>query len=185
MVSGRWPRIAATAAAAATTTASCSAVVAAAAAATDDSTRCRRVGRGLDAKAFVPADMASTPFWLSSTRWPATVTGGTAAATAGSAVASPGKGAAAGSELLHARHTGGADGRALPSRVPVVVIGAGLSGAGAAYSIASRGMGVLLLDARGVSGGASGRNGGFLGGATFTQRERICSCICCFSMKVC
>ena len=30
-------------------------------------------------------------------------------------------------------------------------------------------MNTLLLDARGVSGGASGRNGGCLGGATFTQ----------------
>ena len=51
----------------------------------------------------------------------------------------------------------------------MVVIGAGLSGAGAAYSLAQRGVPTLLLDARGVSGGASGRNGGFLGGATWLQ----------------
>ena len=51
----------------------------------------------------------------------------------------------------------------------MVVIGAGLSGAGATWSLAQRNIPTLLLDARGVSGGASGRNGGFLGGATWLQ----------------
>ena len=57
----------------------------------------------------------------------------------------------------------------LPTSTDVVVIGAGLSGAGAALSLAESGIGVTLIDARGVSGGASGRNGGFLGGATWSQ----------------
>ena len=76
---------------------------------------------------------ASVPFWLSSCRWPAA-------------------GGGAGGSQLHARHTSSA----LPAEVEVVVIGAGLSGAGAAYNLAQRGVSTLLVDARGVSGGASG-----------------------------
>jgi glycine/D-amino acid oxidase-like deaminating enzyme len=57
----------------------------------------------------------------------------------------------------------------LPAEIDVVVIGAGLSGAGCTLALAERGVPTLLLDARGVSGGASGRNGGFLGGATWLQ----------------
>jgi glycine/D-amino acid oxidase-like deaminating enzyme len=44
----------------------------------------------------------------------------------------------------------------------VVVIGAGMSGASAAMHLAQQGVSVTLMDARGVSGGATGRNGGFL-----------------------
>ena len=58
---------------------------------------------------------------------------------------------------------------ALPDKIKVVVIGAGLSGTGCAYSLAQHGIPTLLLDARGVAGGATGRNGGFLGGATWSQ----------------
>lgn len=93
-----------------------------------------------DPATFVPTGLGSVPFWLTSKRWPAS--------------ASP-----------QTRQTA----EALPAAIDVVVIGAGLSGAGAAYSLAQRGVPTLLLDARGVSGGASGRNGGFLGGATWLQ----------------
>ena len=51
----------------------------------------------------------------------------------------------------------------LPAYVPIVVVGAGMSGASCAYHLAlehHRGPDVLLLDARGISGGATGRNGG-------------------------
>jgi glycine/D-amino acid oxidase-like deaminating enzyme len=44
----------------------------------------------------------------------------------------------------------------------VVVIGAGMSGASAAMHLAQQGVTVTLMDARGVSDGATGRNGGFL-----------------------
>jgi glycine/D-amino acid oxidase-like deaminating enzyme len=51
---------------------------------------------------------------------------------------------------------------ALPEKVPIVVLGAGMSGVSVAYHLAQRGRGAdtLLLDARCVAGGASGRNGG-------------------------
>lgn len=97
-----------------------------------------------DPAEFLPQGLGSTPFWLTSKRWPST--GGSATTE-------------------HARRTS----PSLPAQVDVVVIGAGLSGAGATYSLAQRGVSTLLLDARGVSGGASGRNGGFLGGATWSQ----------------
>lgn len=44
----------------------------------------------------------------------------------------------------------------------VVVIGAGMSGSSAAMHLAQQGVSVMLMDARGVSEGATGRNGGFL-----------------------
>ena len=108
-----------------------------------DGTPSRSGGCTGDPNGFVPHGLGSTPFWLSSERWPNT--GGPAAE--------------------HARHTS----PSMPEQVDVVIIGAGLSGAGATYSLAQRGVSTLLLDARGVSGGASCRNGGFLGGATLSQ----------------
>lgn len=53
--------------------------------------------------------------------------------------------------------------RPLPHQADVVVIGAGLVGCSTAYQIAKRGRRVLLLEARGVCSGASGRNGGMTG----------------------
>jgi glycine/D-amino acid oxidase-like deaminating enzyme len=51
----------------------------------------------------------------------------------------------------------------LPERCDIVVIGAGMTGASIAYWLSERhGLSCLLLDARGVAGGASGRNGGHL-----------------------
>lgn len=43
-----------------------------------------------------------------------------------------------------------------------VIIGAGLSGVSTAYHLSKMGRETLLLDARGIAGGASGRNGGFV-----------------------
>ena len=66
----------------------------------------------------------------------------------------------------YARDTLGPAG--LPKHVDVVIIGAGLSGAGCARKLGQLGnRSALLLDSRGLSGGASGRNGGFLGGPTW------------------
>ena len=50
----------------------------------------------------------------------------------------------------------------LPHSVDVVVIGAGLSGCAAALRLAELGLRVCVLEARQVSGGACGRNGGLL-----------------------
>ncbi|QZZ19989.1 FAD-binding oxidoreductase [Leptothermofonsia sichuanensis E412] len=50
----------------------------------------------------------------------------------------------------------------LPRRSPVVVIGGGITGVSTAYWLARLGMGVTLLEQRGVSGGATGRNGGHI-----------------------
>eukprot|EP01062_Namystynia_karyoxenos_P051553 TRINITY_DN40560_c0_g1_i1.p1 TRINITY_DN40560_c0_g1~~TRINITY_DN40560_c0_g1_i1.p1 ORF type:complete len:546 (+),score=102.20 TRINITY_DN40560_c0_g1_i1:73-1638(+) len=50
----------------------------------------------------------------------------------------------------------------LPESVGTVVIGCGLSGAACARRLAELGEDVLVLDARGIGGGASGRNGGLV-----------------------
>eukprot|EP00947_MAST-08B_sp_MAST-8B-sp1_P000485 g485.t1 len=52
----------------------------------------------------------------------------------------------------------------LPSSADTVIIGAGISGVSTAYGlVVERNRTALLLDARGVSGGASGRNSGGVG----------------------
>lgn len=50
----------------------------------------------------------------------------------------------------------------LPARVDTVVIGGGITGASAAYWLRHLGLDVVLLEARGLAGGATGRNGGHL-----------------------
>ncbi|KAL3811711.1 hypothetical protein ACHAXA_004077 [Cyclostephanos tholiformis] len=51
----------------------------------------------------------------------------------------------------------------LPERADIVVVGAGMTGASIAYWLSEKhGLSCLLLDARGVAGGATGRNGGHL-----------------------
>ena len=50
----------------------------------------------------------------------------------------------------------------LPASATVVVIGAGITGASAAYHIAGHGLETVLLDRGGICAGATGRNGGFL-----------------------
>lgn len=94
---------------------------------------------GTDSDTFRPVTKPSTPFWLRSKRWPESESG-----------------------PVHLRRTS----QELPSHVEVVIVGAGLSGAGCVHRLAALGVPSLLLDARGISGGASGRNGGFLGGVT-------------------
>lgn len=51
----------------------------------------------------------------------------------------------------------------LPTRADVVIVGAGLTGAAAAQTLAAAGRDVLLLDAGVPGGGASSRNGAMLG----------------------
>jgi glycine/D-amino acid oxidase-like deaminating enzyme len=55
-----------------------------------------------------------------------------------------------------------AAGEPLPSRAEVVVIGGGYVGGATAYWLARRGVEVLLIERRGVSSGAAGRNAGFI-----------------------
>lgn len=52
----------------------------------------------------------------------------------------------------------------LPSEADIVIIGSGMTGASAAFHLSTAGVGhgVVLLDARGVSAGATGRNGGHI-----------------------
>ncbi|KAI9008311.1 FAD dependent oxidoreductase [Gaertneriomyces semiglobifer] len=56
------------------------------------------------------------------------------------------------------------DQRPFPTTCDVVIVGAGLSGTSAAYHLAKirPGLKIALCDARGISGGATGRNGGLL-----------------------
>jgi gamma-glutamylputrescine oxidase len=57
-------------------------------------------------------------------------------------------------------------------RAEVVVIGGGVTGCSCALTLAERGVGVRLYEAREIAGGASGRNGGFaLRGATTPYDE--------------
>ncbi len=58
-----------------------------------------------------------------------------------------------------------ADGRALPERVDVAVIGGGYCGLSAALELARAGVRVAVLDAGPLGAGASTRNGGMVGGA--------------------
>lgn len=53
---------------------------------------------------------------------------------------------------------------ALPTDIDVLVIGAGLTGASAARTLAKAGKGVLVLDSEAPGIGASSRNGGLIGG---------------------
>jgi len=55
-----------------------------------------------------------------------------------------------------------AEGAQLPSRVDVVVVGAGYAGVSAARELAAAGREVLVLDARPIGWGASTRNGGMV-----------------------
>lgn len=48
----------------------------------------------------------------------------------------------------------------LPSQTDVVVIGGGMTGVSTAYWLSKNGIDVTLLERRGISGGATGRNGG-------------------------
>src|SRR5688500_12402033 len=50
---------------------------------------------------------------------------------------------------------------ALAGEVDVAVVGGGITGCSCALALAEAGMAVRLFDARGIAGGASGRNGGF------------------------
>ncbi len=50
----------------------------------------------------------------------------------------------------------------LPSQTQVVVIGGGITGVSAAYWLRKYGVEAVLLERRGLSGGATGRNGGHL-----------------------
>ena len=58
-----------------------------------------------------------------------------------------------------------ADGQPLPERVDVAVIGSGYCGLAGALELARAGVGVAVLDAGPLGGGASSRNGGMVGGA--------------------
>src|SRR5262249_27108383 len=67
----------------------------------------------------------------------------------------------------------GAD-RALPSRADAVVIGGGITGVSAAYWLASLGIGSVVLEARGLRGGATGRNGGHISPGTAERFSEAC-----------
>src|SRR4051794_9094309 len=58
--------------------------------------------------------------------------------------------------------------------VDVCVVGAGIGGVSTAWHLAERGVRALVLEARQVAAGASGRNGGFLiaGAAPFHNDAR-------------
>jgi glycine/D-amino acid oxidase-like deaminating enzyme len=55
---------------------------------------------------------------------------------------------------------------ALPARADVVVVGGGLAGASTAYWLARLGRSPLVLERRGIAGGATGRNGGHIAPGT-------------------
>src|ERR1700741_932845 len=55
----------------------------------------------------------------------------------------------------------------------VCVVGGGLAGLSTALSLAERGKGVVVLEARRVAWGASGRNGGFVGAGYAADVDRV------------
>jgi glycine/D-amino acid oxidase-like deaminating enzyme len=57
----------------------------------------------------------------------------------------------------------------LPSRSQVVVIGGGITGVSTAYWLRKQGIDVTLLEQRGISEGATGRNGGHIAAAPIEQ----------------
>ena len=57
-------------------------------------------------------------------------------------------------------------GAPLPPRADVVVIGGGITGTSVAYWLGAHGVSAVVLEARGLSGGASGRNGGHISPGT-------------------
>ena len=63
----------------------------------------------------------------------------------------------------------------LPTDVDVLVIGAGLTGASAAQTLAKHGKSVLVLDALSPGLGASSRNGGMVGGGHRLSYDALCS----------
>ncbi len=54
----------------------------------------------------------------------------------------------------------------LPAQSEAVVVGGGITGASVAYFLRQRGIGVTLLERRGISSGATGRNGGHISPGT-------------------
>src|SRR6478672_11314256 len=50
----------------------------------------------------------------------------------------------------------------LPARAEVVIIGGGYAGGATAYWLAKRGVPTVLIERRGISTGATGRNAGFI-----------------------
>ncbi|MEP7200618.1 MAG: FAD-binding oxidoreductase [Chloroflexota bacterium] len=54
----------------------------------------------------------------------------------------------------------------LPTQSDVVVIGGGITGASTAYFLRKHGIGVTVIERRGLSGGATGRNGGHISPGT-------------------
>ena len=63
----------------------------------------------------------------------------------------------------------------LPGRVDVAVVGGGVTGCACALALAEAGRRVRVYEARGIAGGASGRNGGFAlrGGAPAYDAARV------------
>jgi glycine/D-amino acid oxidase-like deaminating enzyme len=64
--------------------------------------------------------------------------------------------------LDHAHHPAFSDSEPTPARTSVAVIGGGITGASIAYWLARLGVDCVLLERRGLSGGATGRNGGHI-----------------------
>lgn len=54
----------------------------------------------------------------------------------------------------------------LPARADVVIIGGGITGVSTAYWLGRHGLGSVVLERRGLSGGATGRNGGHISPGT-------------------
>jgi gamma-glutamylputrescine oxidase len=50
----------------------------------------------------------------------------------------------------------------LPNETIVLIVGAGMTGCSAAYHLSTHGVSSVMVDARSIAGGASGRNGGIL-----------------------
>jgi len=62
----------------------------------------------------------------------------------------------------------------LPARVEVVVIGGGITGVSVAYWLARAGRQVLVVERRGIAGGATGRNGGHISPGTAERFAVAC-----------